>query len=444
AQASRHVAIVEAEHAAIRARDWHDELIVEPLIEHHLGHVRRPETGRAMPHEHAACHGQGRSLTVEVRGPEGDPAEGVDLFAVLGGDDGRRQLAGRTDADGCARFDHDPALVVEELAVVPPHSFWPLVVERPTERSFVTLVPLPDAVSGTGWWHRDAGFAAYDPGAGAGIRIGVIDSGIGAHPALAHVADLGAIVDCVALPDHGHDDRGHGTHVCGAIGARIDDERHHGGLAPASNLVSLRVFGDDGSAHQADIALALHAMAHEHDRQLVNLSLGAAQRSQLVADAVADADAHGCLVACAVGNTRGSVEYPAALGATIAVTAYGRLGCAPPGSLAEHRRPADGTWRADPYFIAEFCCHGPGIDLAAPGVGIISTVPGGGWAAYGGTSMAAPQFTGCLAARLATDPRYPADQRSKERSAHARRIALRHCFDLGLAGDLQGRGRLRG
>ena len=230
--------------------------------------------------------------------------------------------------------------------------------------------------------------------------------------------------------------------MCGAIGARVNDETHYGGLAPGADLASIRVFGDNGSAHQGDIALALYALGHERGCHLVNLSLGTTERSELVADAITDACDHGCLVVCAAGNTNGDVEYPAALDEAIAVSALGEEGWGPDGSLAAHRIPDDTARHADPLYIANFSCHGEQIDVAGPGVGIIATVPGGHWAAYGGTSMAAPQITGVLAAALADDTDYTRLPADETRARHARKVLDELCRDLGLERIYQGRGRV--
>lgn len=439
---ARHVAAFRADPEEVRRRDWHPDLIVEPRIEHHIGRARQPDTGRAQAHEHAATAGNGQALHVRVTTRDGRPLPDVDVFAYIGEGSGHRQVVGVTDADGRVVLEHDSGATVSELAVAPAHSWWPAVQAHPGDDLHFRLERLPSSRDGTGWWHQQAGLAGYDPARGAGLRVGVIDTGLGTHPALVHIADLGAIVDSRHDPDAGTDQRGHGTHVCGALGARITDPAGYGGLAPGAAIDSVRVFGDSDSAHQGDIALALYLLGHQRGCHLVNLSLGTAECSQLVADAIADAYAHGCLTLCAAGNTNCEVEYPAALDEAVAVTALGRLDWGPPGSLAEHRIPEEPARRADPLYIADFCCHGAAIDATAPGVGIISTVPGGYYAAYGGTSMAAPQVTGVLAVALAEDPDYTGLHADESRARHARKVLNGLCRDLGLAPIYQGRGRV--
>lgn len=438
---ARHVAVFSADPAEIRAREWHPELIVEPRHEHWPGRVRPPEVGRADAGERAADAGSGREVVVRVRDAAGRPAANVDVFVYLEGDSGPAQLARRTGDNGEIVIAHAPGARVTHVAAVPHAGAWPLIADSPGKRVEFRLAPLPAAEAGTGWWHRALGLRRYAPSRGRGIRVGVIDTGVGPHAALDHVHDLGVLVDARNHPDGGRDLRGHGSHVAGVIGARPVGDTDYGGLAPAATLYSLRVFGDTGAAHQGDIALALWEMAHERGCHLVNLSLGTASASEIERDAIIDAADHGCLTVSAAGNTCGAVEYPAAFDEALAVTALGLQDWGPAGSLPAHRRPADrGWWGPDGLYLANFCCTGPAMDCAAPGVGIISTVPGDGWAAYGGTSTAAPQVTGLLAALLSRDSGYKRLPAGRARADAARGLLIRRCRDLGLAPALQGAG----
>ena len=437
----RHVAIVATEAAAVQEHAQHEDLIVEPLIEHHIGRARQADTGRAHAGEKQRNAAHDQQLPVRVMDHQGRPLEGLDVFADFGSGRTRQQSVVITDANGSANvgLDHRPQL--HELAVAPSSKWWPLVFENPDDALEVQLRQLPPAEQHLGWWHHRSGIKQFDPTRGAGVRIGVIDSGLGQHPALSTVQNLGAIVDCRLDTDGGQDARGHGTHVCGAIAARPLHASEYGGLAPGASVCSVRVFGESGSAHQADIALALHYMAHDQHCHLVNLSLGTTERSELIADAVADARQAGCLTICAAGNGNDTVEYPAALPDTIAVAALGIEGWGPANSLVAHRKPDDPARWARPWFIANFCCHGPEVNAAAAGVGIIATVPGGQYAAYSGTSMAAPQLTGLLAAALAEQPEHLAATNSTRIEAMEKVLdGLLH--DLGLAADLQGGGRI--
>lgn len=152
----------------------------------------------------------------------------------------------------------------------------------------------------------------------------------------------------------------------------------------------------------------------------MNLSLGSEERSDILEDAIEDALEHGTLCICAAGNNAGAVNYPAAYQACVSVSAIGLAGWGPPGSLCLSRLPDKrDRYGIDNYYLANFSSTGAQVACAAPGVGIISTVPTGlgqaaRYAAMDGTSMAGPAACGTLAARLSPDATY----RIMPRDAH--------------------------
>ena len=104
----------------------------------------------------------------------------------------------------------------------------------------------------------------------------------------------------------------HGTHVCGTIGARpVDPATQRSGIAPGATLFSAKVSpGADTFANQGDIVLAIDALSRGHRVDLINLSLGASQPSEIEHDAIVDALQRGTLCICAAGNTGGGMEWP--------------------------------------------------------------------------------------------------------------------------------------
>jgi len=115
---------------------------------------------------------------------------------------------------------------------------------------------------------------------------------------------------------------------------------------------------------------------------VTNLSLGSEEPSELIADACRYADERGVLVVGAAGNADDGedntvVRYPAAFEEVLAVSAV------------------------DGDDLVAFSLSGPEIDLAAPGEGVLSTVPGGAYEEGSVTSMAAPNVAGAAALLMA-------------------------------------------
>ena len=184
----------------------------------------------------------------------------------------------------------------------------------------------------------------------------------------------------------------HGTHVAGTVGATTDNSLGVAGVDWNAKIMSVRVLGCGGGPDY-DIAQGiLYAAGLENDSDVVvsdradviNMSLGSAYFNQTLADAVAKAVDAGVIVIAAAGNESTSIpSYPAALEGVVSVAATNE----------ENAK----AW---------FSNFGSNIDVAAPGVNILSTVgtivssqDGAvthGYASYDGTSMAAPHVAGVV------------------------------------------------
>lgn len=349
-----------------------------------------------------------------------------------------------TDSDGVARLPgEDPDTAIEVLVVRPMHSFWTKVARHVPVGSTIDCDSLPGGP--LSWWHDMLGVSQHVATRGQGICVGVIDTGNGPNPCVDHAQDAGTFLNNGPRQPDGRDVDGHGTHVCGLIGARPVSQEDFMGIAPGSELISARVFPQGGDTNQADLANALAWLVETHEVDLVNMSLAAPTPSEILHDALLDAQDLGVLCICAAGNTGEAVQYPAAFPEAIAVTALGRDDWGAVQSLSTTHRPKVPEKTAPPFYVATFSCHGPEAFFAAPGVGIISTVPTipgapARFAEMDGTSMASPLVCGVLAGLLATDPQYLGLPRGPARADEARQILRRHCRRLGLSDEDEGHG----
>jgi subtilisin family serine protease len=247
------------------------------------------------------------------------------------------------------------------------------------------------------------------PGPDANADVAVIDSGIDiGHPDL-NVAGGTRFTGPACSGGSYDDDYFHGTHVAGTIAAR-DDDRGVVGVAPGARLWAIKVLDSGGSGFTSCVISGFDwatARKREFDDgpadgdpginiQVLNASLGGSTSTALCS-AVSNAVARGIIVVTAAGNNgadaSGSGPGNCSMGVT--TSAYADFDGMPGGLTPGSFTFANCTESVDDSFAC-FSNHGSPVDLAAPGVQILSTVPDGlyGWA--GGTSMAAPHVAGAL------------------------------------------------
>jgi subtilisin family serine protease len=288
---------------------------------------------------------------------------------------------------------------------------------------------------------------------GAKIKIGVIDTGVGPHPYLDHIKKIGSILQGKFDPNGGGDVAGHGSHVSGIIGARpVEGSGEFCGVSCGAEVLMVRVFPENGGANQGDIAAAIDMLANEHSVDLINMSLGSSEPSQIELDAVIHAAEKGVLCISAAGNAFGQpILFPAGYPEVAAVSAIGLFGQYPAGSAASFCVPVLPAEIAGYLFVANFSNLGATLACTAPGVGIVSTVPvqknglvPAPYASMSGTSMASPLVTGCLASVLSASPQYLEQPRTAERASWASAALLQCLLNVGLDRNYVGGGLIQG
>lgn len=211
------------------------------------------------------------------------------------------------------------------------------------------------------------------------VKVGIIDTGIDStHPDLAGRVTPG--YDFIDETDVVRDVGGHGSHVAGIISATINNGIGVAGIAPNVSLIPIRAVPNEGDETDLQVIRSIE-FAVLNGASIVNCSFGKDNASQAVAEAFLAAGEKGVLAVVAAGNSGANLDstpmYPAAFHTPnmLVVGALNRSGAR-----------------------AYFSNFSPKlVDLFAPGAGILSTVPGGRYASYDGTSMASPAAAGVAA-----------------------------------------------
>ena len=442
---ARRVVVFEADPVEVSAKaaSLPADVMLEPEILHFP--IAAVAGMQAAPMVDLTAAGPQVTFTVFITGG-GAPLFGatVILFA-LDQFNGQHEIHQITDRAGTAALSVASTLRPAAVVVLPAGGFWSMVARNPGNGIAIDCPPIDD-VGPLDWWHTALGIQQFDLQRGAGIKVGVIDTGAGPNGCLSHVTSAGSFIDGGHDPLGGADVDSHGSHVSGTIGARPVSATQRGGVAPGVTLIAARVFpGPDAGASQADIANAIDDLSRGRGVDLINMSLGAPTPSTIELDAIRDALQRGTLCVCAAGNDGGAVGWPAAFDETVAVSAIGLKNTAPAGSLSAGRVPMDpsklGTQN---LYLANFSNFGSLVDCCAPGVGIIATVPERfgltqPYAAMDGTSMASPVACGALAVLLADSPSYRS-LTGAARTEEARAILRTNSRSIGLAAVFQGGG----
>ena len=188
------------------------------------------------------------------------------------------------------------------------------------------------------------------------------------------------------------DDNGHGTHVTGIIAASGNNGVGLAGINWNTRIMPLKFIGSDGNGSVDDAIKAIY-YAVDHVPRVINASWGGNDKIRALTDAIQYANNHNVVFVTAAGNE--SVNN----GVFRSYPANDRL----PNVISVAAVDSNGA-------LASFSNYGvTTVDIAAPGVNIRSTVPGG-YATYSGTSMAAPFVTGVVSLLVGMHPELKASQ----------------------------------
>ena len=191
-------------------------------------------------------------------------------------------------------------------------------------------------------------------------------------------------------------DAKHGTHVAGIIAAVRGNGIGLDGITDGVRIMGVRTV-PDGDERDKDVANAIRYAA-DNGAHIINMSFGKgySPRKALVDDAVKYAEGKGVLMVHAAGNDGEDIDE-------VSNFPTSKLG---DGSRAKlWIEVGASSWKGGSELAASFSNYGQTqVDLFAPGVGIYSTVPGGGFERQDGTSMAAPVVSGVAALLMAYYP----------------------------------------
>ncbi|WCK54271.1 S8 family serine peptidase [Aneurinibacillus sp. Ricciae_BoGa-3] len=216
---------------------------------------------------------------------------------------------------------------------------------------------------------------------GKGVKVAVVDTGVAAHEDLTVAGGTSFVSYTTSYAD----DNGHGTHVAGIIGAKRNT-LGVAGVAPDASVYAVKVMDNTGSGYLSDIVSGIDWSITNH-MDIINLSLGTSTDSLAFHQVIDKAYNNNILVVAAAGNngtadgSGDTVQYPARYDSAIAVAAVD----------SNNQR-------------ASFSATGSKVEVAAPGVNVLSTYLNNSYAPLNGTSMATPFVAGDLALLKQANP----------------------------------------
>jgi len=276
----------------------------------------------------------------------------------------------------------------------------------------VQMAQTPNDTSFASEWHQAKiqAPAAWDSSTGSGITIAVLDTGVDAsHPDLAsHIVPGWNTYD---NNSNTSDVFGHGTMVAGAAAAVGNNATGVAGVAWNAKIMPMRISDTSGNITYYSMVANALTWAADHGARVANISY-TVQHVAAIQTAAQYMRNKGGYVVTSAGNT-GALSSAATTNTMMTVA-------------ATDQNDVRASWST----------YGPLIDISAPGVGIYSTIKGGGYGYVNGTSFSSPITAGVVALMLSANPNLKPDQVDS--------ILLSTAVDLGAAGrdNYYGAGRV--
>lgn len=256
------------------------------------------------------------------------------------------------------------------------------------------------------------------------VVVAVIDSGVdGSHPAIKNnyrgndqnlkkYSWYNVVTEKTGDKEEPYDDRGHGTHVCGTILGQRENSLL--GVCPSAKWMAVKVFDSNGETDNAKLLKAGEWIMAPKDEngtehpemapKVVNNSWGGNSTDGFYRDIVKRWREAGIFPVFSAGNVtqfngggEDSIGTPASYPEAYAV-----------GAIRQDEIVAKFSLRGKSNYTENFK-----PDIVAPGVNILSSIPGGKYTIYTGTSMASPHVTGVVCLMLKANPNLSVDQIEK-------------------------------
>lgn len=272
---------------------------------------------------------------------------------------------------------------IPAVALTVPAATLKSIQHDPNVQSVTTDVKFQAKTQTPVWGIQDTNTVkAWESGyTGKGVKVAVLDTGVGPHKDLVVAGGMSFVNYTTSYAD----DNGHGTHVAGIIGAK-NNNIGITGVAPDASIYAVKVLDRTGSGYMSDILAGIDWAITNH-MDIINLSFGTQFGSPSLYSIMNKAYSKGLLIVAAAGNEgtvdgrMDTVSYPACYDSTIAAAAVD----------SNHQRAA-------------FSSTGNAVEVAAPGVSILSTYLKNEYVKMSGTSMAAAYVTGELALLKQANP----------------------------------------